>query len=245
MSGPSSVVLAFDGTDPTYFAPAVETAKSLGTAKIDLSDLEPFESVEKVIPLSHVKHGAKGSIRVRLVFQPAIIARSRKVRYPFPHSTTRHELTPFSSLLLQNTSTFSTVGRAAGQVGGIPLGVASGVGKGVFHGVVGVGHGVGSVGGFAGRKIGLVKKKDKSGNEVVSPSSLEVSTFFPPFEADFLTFFWFSARRGKRRIRSSFRSNLESRRRISRLERLRFEGKRILFARRIVGCHRSRSQGSC
>lgn len=58
----------------------VETAKSLGDAKIDLADLEPFESIEKVVALTHSKTGEKGSIRVRLVFQPAIIARSRKVR---------------------------------------------------------------------------------------------------------------------------------------------------------------------
>jgi len=57
-----------------------------------------------------------------------------------------------------------------------------GVGKGAIKGgafvaghaihgggavVGGVGHGIGSVGGFAGRKIGLIKKKDKSGKEVL------------------------------------------------------------------------------
>lgn len=31
----------------------------------------------------------------------------------------------------------------------------------------GIGHGIGSVGGFAGRKIGLTRKKDKSGKEVL------------------------------------------------------------------------------
>ncbi len=44
-------------------------------------------------------------------------------------------------------------------------------GKGVLHGggavASGVGHGLGSVGGFAGRRIGLIKKKDKSGKEVL------------------------------------------------------------------------------
>jgi hypothetical protein len=57
-----------------------------------------------------------------------------------------------------------------------------GVGKGAIKGgafvaghaihgggavVGGVGHGIGTVGGFAGRKIGLIKKKDKSGKEVL------------------------------------------------------------------------------
>lgn len=32
---------------------------------------------------------------------------------------------------------------------------------------MGVGRGVGSVGGFAGRKIGLIKKKDKAGREIL------------------------------------------------------------------------------
>jgi hypothetical protein len=57
------------------------------------------------------------------------------------------------------------------------------VAGGVLHGggavVGGVGHGIGTVGGFAGRKIGLIKKKDKSGKEVlvqanVDPDSGEV-----------------------------------------------------------------------
>jgi len=34
-----------------------------------------------------------------------------------------------------------------------------------------VGHGIGSVGGFAGRHIGLIKKKDKHGKEVVVDAS--------------------------------------------------------------------------
>jgi hypothetical protein len=45
------------------------------------------------------------------------------------------------------------------------------VAGGVLHGggavVGGVGHGIGTVGGFAGRKIGLIKKKDKSGKEIL------------------------------------------------------------------------------
>lgn len=35
---------------------------------------------------------------------------------------------------------------------------------------MGVGRGVGTIGGFAGRKIGLVKKKDKHGKEVMVPA---------------------------------------------------------------------------
>ena len=89
----------------------IEQAKSLGTARIDLSALEPFEASELDVKLSHQKHGEKGYIHVRLLFQPEIIAKTRK-----------------------NTSTFSTAGRAMTQIGHIPVGA----GKGVIQGVTGV-----------------------------------------------------------------------------------------------------------
>ncbi|TFY83046.1 hypothetical protein EWM64_g967 [Hericium alpestre] len=89
----------------------IEQAKALGSAQINLEDLEPFNGVERVLPLYSDKHGQKGSIRVSLLFQPEIIARSRK-----------------------NTSTFSTAGRAMTQIGALPIGA----GKGVFHGVTGI-----------------------------------------------------------------------------------------------------------
>lgn len=76
-----------------------------------MADLEPFESVERIIPLSSNKHGEKGVIRVRLLFQPEIIAKSRK-----------------------NTSTFSSASRAMTQIGHLPVGA----GKGVISGVTGV-----------------------------------------------------------------------------------------------------------
>jgi hypothetical protein len=76
------------------------------------------------------------------------------------------------------TSTFSTAGRVITTVGAVPMGVGKGAIKGgafvaghAIHGggavVGGVGHGIGTVGGFAGRKIGFIKKKDKSGKEVL------------------------------------------------------------------------------
>lgn len=57
----------------------VGTADPLGSARIDLAELEPFESMDKTLPLSHPKLGNHGSVRVRLMFSPAIIVRSRKV----------------------------------------------------------------------------------------------------------------------------------------------------------------------
>lgn len=61
--------------------------------------------------MSHPKHGAHGRIRVRLLFHPQILAKSR-----------------------QKTSTFSSAGRAVTQIGGLPVSA----GKGAFKGVTSV-----------------------------------------------------------------------------------------------------------
>ncbi|RXW22896.1 hypothetical protein EST38_g2942 [Candolleomyces aberdarensis] len=89
----------------------IEQAKSLGVGAINLADLEPFQVSEQNVALSTSKHGPKGHVRVRIVFQPAIIAKTRK-----------------------NTSTLTTTGRALTQIGGLPVNA----GKGVYHGVTGV-----------------------------------------------------------------------------------------------------------
>ncbi|KAG9314629.1 C2 domain-containing protein [Chiua virens] len=89
----------------------VEQSKSLGTGKITLHDLEPFEPADRLINLSTEKHGEKGQVRVRLTFAPEIIAKARKT-----------------------TSTFSAAGRAMTQLGALPMGA----GKGVIHGVGGI-----------------------------------------------------------------------------------------------------------
>lgn len=83
----------------------------MGTANIDIANIEPFLAQERTLNLVSHKHGEKGQIRLRLVFQPEIIAKSRK-----------------------NTSTFTTAGRAMTTLGGLPVNA----GKGVFHGVTGV-----------------------------------------------------------------------------------------------------------
>lgn len=91
----------------------IEQAKKLGSAKIELAELEPFQGIDRVVQLSHDKHGDKGEVRVRLMFQPEIIAKARK-----------------------NTSTFSAAGRAMTQLGGAPLGGAKGAGRvvgGIFR----------------------------------------------------------------------------------------------------------------
>ncbi|KAF5375164.1 hypothetical protein D9758_000478 [Tetrapyrgos nigripes] len=89
----------------------IEQSKSLGSAQIDLSELEPFMVAERTLPLSTPKNGEKGRIRVQLTFRPEIIVKTRA-----------------------KTSTFSSAGRAMTQLGGLPVSA----GKGVFHGVTGV-----------------------------------------------------------------------------------------------------------
>jgi Ca2+-dependent lipid-binding protein len=95
----------------------IEQSKSLGTAYIHLEDLEPFQGVERIVKLSNTRHGEKGEIRLRLTFTPQVIYR------------TRGKTSTFSA------ATFSTAGRAATQVGAIPMVVGKGMGKGVTSGV--------------------------------------------------------------------------------------------------------------
>lgn len=88
----------------------IDQAKSLGAASIDLTALEPFQATELSLPLVHSKQGPKGEVRLRLVFNPEIVARSRK-----------------------STSTFSMAGRALSHVGTLPFGgIATGVSRGLF-----------------------------------------------------------------------------------------------------------------
>jgi Ca2+-dependent lipid-binding protein len=109
-----------------------------------LTELEPFVSIEKPVQLHHPKLGNKASVRLRFIFTPEIIAKSRK-----------------------NTSTFSTAGRAMTQIGVTPVVV----GKGVVTGVVtGVGMGVGTV----GKGVKSIFKKEGSKITIEEPVVLEV-----------------------------------------------------------------------
>lgn len=127
----------------------VGTATRLGGNTIDLSILEPFEATEVSLPVITEKRGEKGTFTFRLLFTPEIIARVR-----------------------QNTSSFVSAGRAITQIGGVPLGVGKGVIQGGGTVAGGVAHGLGSVGGFAGRRIGLIKKKDKSTDKDIVADSV-------------------------------------------------------------------------
>lgn len=90
----------------------LEQSKSLGHGTINLRDIEPFEVAEQIIELSLEKHGAKGQVAIRLLFQPEIIVKSRKAT---------------------STLTFSSAGRAVTQIGSIPFGAGKGVVRGIGH----------------------------------------------------------------------------------------------------------------
>lgn len=131
----------------------IEQAKSLGTGKIDLENLEPFTGATITIPLTTLKHGTKGELRISLLFQPSIIAKSRK-----------------------NTSTFSSAGRAMTQVGSLPLGA----GKGIVHGVGSAGKTVFGVfmrdHGISGSKTSLeVPPNGQSRGSIDDPPSTQLS----------------------------------------------------------------------
>jgi hypothetical protein len=71
--------------------------------------------VEQVVNLVSSKHGEKGEVRLRLVFKPMIVTKTRK-----------------------QTSTFSGAGRAMTQIGTNIGAIPLSAGLGVFHGVSGV-----------------------------------------------------------------------------------------------------------
>ena len=108
----------------------------LGDAKIDLSTIEPFRPQELRLPLD----GKSGTVRVRLVFRPAYITR------------TRHGSSTFSN-------NFAVPGKIVTGVAGVPL-------KGVGMAASGIGAGVGRGASFL--KHGFKSKKTDKNNSVAS-----------------------------------------------------------------------------
>ncbi|BGO92542.1 hypothetical protein NBRC10512_000461 [Rhodotorula toruloides] len=125
----------------------VGASDKLGRAQIDLRDIEPFEPAERTVQLYDFKNTSQtaGTIRIRMVFQPGFIYRSRKA-----------------------TSTFSagrigtTLGGGAMAVGGGLVGAGGAVGKAGVGAVGTVGkagiHGVGTVGKVGVQGVGAVGK---------------------------------------------------------------------------------------
>lgn len=97
------------------------TSDSLGTAKIDLSDLEPLEPREVVLPLRHPKYGQKGEIKLCFVFTPQIVARTRKSTSTF--AVGQRAMTSVATLPFGATKTFA---HGIGSVGGKAKGLFGG-----------------------------------------------------------------------------------------------------------------------
>ncbi|KAI8455528.1 C2 domain-containing protein [Phakopsora pachyrhizi] len=111
----------------------VGASDKIGSAKIDLKELEPMLQSTEVFKLVQSDQQVKGQIQLKMTFRPGFITRSR-----------------------QATSTFTGLGRVATGLGGTVLSTGAGVGIGAARGVGQVGggviKGVGGVGklGFAG-----------------------------------------------------------------------------------------------
>lgn len=114
------------------------TPDKLGRALINVDEgIEPFQAVERVIPLQDFRDASKpaGEIRIRMVFTPQFLHRSRKA-----------------------TSTFSAAGRIGSTLGGGVVNVGGGVLQaGEFVGKAGVGA-VGTVGKAGFDAVGSVGK---------------------------------------------------------------------------------------
>ncbi|KFY65048.1 hypothetical protein V497_01494 [Pseudogymnoascus sp. VKM F-4516 (FW-969)] len=108
----------------------------LGDAQIDLSNIEPFRPQEIRVPLD----GKSGTVRLRLVFRPAYITRSR------------HGTSTFSN-------NFAVPGKIVTGVAGAPI-------KGVGMAASGIGAGVGRGASFL--KHGFKSKKSDKNNSVAS-----------------------------------------------------------------------------
>lgn len=109
----------------------VGSATKLGSGVIDVAALEPIESSELQITLDDVVHnkpGAGGTLRLRLLFRPQFLARTR-----------------------QSTSTFSSAGRIATGLGGGVVGAGG-------HALGSGAHGVGVVGKMGLGGVGAVGK---------------------------------------------------------------------------------------
>ena len=123
----------------------------LGKVRIDLSDLEPFLLKTVTVPLD----GKSGEIKLKMLFKPSYITRSRR-----------------------GTNTFGGgAGRVVTGIAGAPVKVVGGGVKGVTKGVGAAAGGIGGAASFM--KRGFAKKKtngDIVEEEEVTPSDVEIAT---------------------------------------------------------------------
>lgn len=108
----------------------IGTADKLGTALIDLADLEPFEASTKVIPISDNGQPA-GTVTIRMVFRPEFVSRSRASTSTFV-GTAAHGV---GTVAGTGAQIVGKGGKLALGGAGLVAGGAGAVGKGVFSGV--------------------------------------------------------------------------------------------------------------
>jgi hypothetical protein len=161
VSVPSRVAAKFTMT--IYDWDRVGTDEKLGSADIDLASLEPMESQEIVLNLKDETGNASnaGTCRLRLIFRPGFIVRSRAA-----------------------TSTFSSAGRALTSLGGAGVGaigtgvgagaglIGAGVGAGVGAGATVIGAGVGGIGSVGKGVFSGIKKVGSFGSSNGSPAKI-------------------------------------------------------------------------
>ena len=133
---------------------------------IDLAALEPFEQIDLSVPLTDAKSGkSHGVVRIKLVFRPGFITRSRGA-----------------------TSTFSSLpGRAITTVGGGALAVGGGVVGAGASGVGAIGKGVGRGFGSIGKGLGIGGKRSSMSPADTAAYTVPSSTLppVPAVPADF------------------------------------------------------------
>lgn len=125
-----------------------EKSDVLGAARVDLRELEPFTAKEVVLPLD----GKSGSVRLRMVFRPDYVTRSRQGSSTF-------------------SGTFATPGKIVTGVAGAPI---KGVGM-VGQGVGMVGHGVGKGASFIRHGFRTKKHDDPNGSGIIDGEGIEVA----------------------------------------------------------------------
>ncbi|GAA5849255.1 hypothetical protein JCM8547_006494 [Rhodosporidiobolus lusitaniae] len=134
----------------------VGTSDKLGFGTIDLASLEPFESVERVVPLQDFKTGQPaGQVRIRLMFQVAFLRKARAATSTMTNLPGRIGTTIGGGVVGAGGAVLG----AGGQVIGGGAHLVGGVGKAGFTGVTTVGKGVGTGVGAVGKGVfGGVRK---------------------------------------------------------------------------------------
>lgn len=136
----------------------VGTPDKLGTAVVDLAELEPFEAVEKTLPLTGKGALENSSVTIKMVFRPEFI------------STRGRRGTSLGRTFTQGVGGVGRLGVGAVGVAGRGVGT---VGKGAAGVVGGVGGAVGGVGkaGF-GFIRGNRRQSMQQPNEAAAPSNI-------------------------------------------------------------------------